>query len=93
MVWFHKYAMGAQVGADPFQVLERIPDDGPVLLQDCNELSSLTLCQLVADEDWHATVDVGGGHVRPTEIDSQPALFQYRPWVCNLQLSHNMEIK
>ena len=26
----------------------------------CNEQSSLTLCQLVADEDWHATVDVGG---------------------------------
>ena len=36
---------------------------------------------------------VGGGSVRPTEIDSQPDLFQSRVWVYNLQLSHNMEIK
>ena len=36
---------------------------------------------------------VWGGPMRPTEIDSQPALFQSRVWVYNLQLSHNMEIK
>ena len=36
---------------------------------------------------------VGGGPVRPTEIDSQPDLFQSRVWVYNLQLSHTMKIK
>ena len=38
--------MGAQIGANPLQVLQRVPDDGSILLQNCNELPSLTLCQL-----------------------------------------------
>ena len=53
--------MGAYVGADPFQVLQRVPDDGSVLLQDCNEPPSLTLCQLIADDDWRGSIVVKKG--------------------------------
>ena len=53
--------MGAKVGADPLQVLQRVPDDGSVLLQDCNEPPSLTLCQLIADDDWRGSVVVKKG--------------------------------
>ena len=50
--------MGTQIGANPLQVLQRVPDDGSVLLQDCNEPPSLTLCQLVADNYWRGSVVV-----------------------------------
>ena len=53
--------MGAKVGADPIQVLERVPDDGPILLQDCNKSPSLTLYQLITDDDWRGSVVVEEG--------------------------------
>ena len=61
MVRFHRDAMGTQIGANPFQVLQRVLDDRSVLLQDCNEPPSLTLCQLIADDDWHGSVVVKKG--------------------------------
>ena len=50
--------MGAKVGADPLQVLQRVLYDGLVLLQGCNEPLSLTLCQLITDDDWRGSVVV-----------------------------------
>jgi hypothetical protein len=41
--------------------LERVPDDGPILLQDCNELPSLTLYQFITDDDWRGSVVVEEG--------------------------------
>jgi hypothetical protein len=53
--------MGTQIGANPLQVLQRVPNDGLVLLQNCNEPPSLTLCQLVADDDWRGSIVVKKG--------------------------------
>ena len=61
MVRFNRDAMGTQIGANPLQVLQRVPYDGSVLLQDCNEPPSLTLYQLIADDDWHGSIVVKKG--------------------------------
>ena len=53
--------MGAQIGANPLQVLQRVSYDGLVLLQDSNERLSLTLCQLVTDDDWRGSIVVKKG--------------------------------
>ena len=61
MVRFHRDVMGTQIGADPLQVLQRVPNDGSVLLSDSNEPLSLTLYQLIADDDWRGSVVVKKG--------------------------------
>ena len=61
MVRFHRDAMGNHIGANPLQVLQRVPNDGSVLLQYCKEPPSLTLYQLVADDDWRGSVVVKKG--------------------------------
>jgi hypothetical protein len=38
--------------------LQRISDDGSIFLQDCNKLPSLTLCQLITDDNRCASVVV-----------------------------------
>ena len=53
--------MGTQIGANPLQVLQRVPDDGSVLVQNYNEPPSLTLRQLIADDDWRGSVVVKKG--------------------------------
>ena len=53
--------MGTQIGANPLQVLQSVPDDGSVLLQDCNEPPSLTLCQFITDDNWRGSVVVEEG--------------------------------
>ena len=53
--------MGTQIGANPLQVQQSVPYDGLVLLQDYNEPPSLTLCQLVADENWRGSIFVKKG--------------------------------
>ena len=58
MVRFHRDAMGTQIGANPLQVLQRVPYDRLVLLQNCNEPPSLTLYQLIADDNWRGSVVV-----------------------------------
>ena len=50
--------MGTQIGANPLQALQRVPDDGSVLLQDYNEPLSLTLRQVIVDDNWHGSVVV-----------------------------------
>ena len=41
--------------------MERVPDDGPILLQDYNKPPSLTLYQLVTDDDRRGSVVVEEG--------------------------------
>jgi len=41
--------------------LERVPDDGSILLQDCNKPPSFTLCHLITDDDWRGSVVVEKG--------------------------------
>ena len=53
--------MGTQIGANTLQVLQRVPNDGSVLLQDCNEPPSFTFYQLVADDNWRGSVVVKKG--------------------------------
>ena len=50
--------MGAKIGADPLQVLERISNDRPIFLEDYNEPPSFTLCQLITDDNWRGSVVV-----------------------------------
>ena len=38
--------------------MERVLDDGSIILQNCNEPLSLTLCQFVTDDDWRGSIVV-----------------------------------